>query len=44
MHIAQSLVTKIRIDDFRWFLLKWIIQMHVALVRIENHPREEVSR
>jgi len=34
--IAQGLVTKIRIDDFRWFLFKWIIQMHVVLVMIES--------
>jgi hypothetical protein len=35
-------VTKIRIDDFRWFLLKWIIQMHVALVMIESESFREL--
>src|SRR5271168_1810053 len=38
----QGLVTKIRIDDFRWFLLKWIIQMHVALITIESSSFREV--
>jgi len=34
--VAQGLMTRIQINDFRWFLLKWIIQMHIALVMIES--------
>jgi len=41
-HIAQGLVTRIRIDDFRWFLLKWIVQMQVALVMIESESFREL--
>src|SRR5277367_4696530 len=37
----QDLVTKIRIDDFRWLLLKWIIQMHVALIMIKSESFRE---
>ena len=28
--VYQSVVTKIGADDFRWFLLQWLVQMHVA--------------
>jgi hypothetical protein len=28
--VYQSVVTKIEADHFRWFLLQWLIQMHVA--------------
>jgi hypothetical protein len=41
-HIAQGLVTRVRVDDFRWFLLKWIVQMHVALVMIESESFREL--
>jgi hypothetical protein len=41
-YVAQGLVTRIRIDDFRWFLLKWIVQMHVALVMIESESFREL--
>jgi hypothetical protein len=39
---SQGLVAKIRIDDFRWFLPKWIIQMHTALIMIESESFREL--
>jgi hypothetical protein len=41
-HVFQGLVTKIQVDDFRWFLLKWIISMHIALVMIESESFREL--
>jgi hypothetical protein len=41
-YIAQGLVTRTRAEDFRWFLLKWIVQMHVALVMIESESFREL--
>lgn len=41
-HVAQGLVTRTRIGDFRWFLLKWIVQMHLALVMIESESFGEL--
>ena len=38
----QGLVVKIRIDDFRWLLPKWIIQRHVALIMIESESFREL--
>ena len=29
-----ALVTRIDADNFRWFLLKWLITVHIALVMI----------
>ena len=40
--VAQGSVIKIRIDDFRWFLVKWVVQMHVALVMIESESFREL--
>jgi hypothetical protein len=34
--VYQSIITKIKADDFRWFLMKWLVQMHVALVIIKS--------
>jgi hypothetical protein len=42
VHVAQGLVTRIRIDDLRWFLLKWFVQMHLALVMIESESFREL--
>jgi hypothetical protein len=36
-----ALVTRIDADNFRWFLLKWIITMHIALVMIESESFRE---
>jgi len=36
------LVTRIDADNFRWFLLKWIITMHVALVMNESETFREL--
>lgn len=40
--MAQGMVTRIRIYDFRWFLLNWIIQMHVAVVMIKSKSSREL--
>ena len=36
-----ALVTRIDAEKFRWFLLKWIITMHIALVMIESESFRE---
>jgi hypothetical protein len=36
-----ALVTRIDAENFRWFLLKWIITMHIALVIIESESFRE---
>lgn len=37
-----ALVTRIDADNLRWFPLKWIITMHVALVMIESESFREL--
>jgi hypothetical protein len=32
----RALITRIDADNFRWFLLKWLVTMHIALVIIES--------
>jgi hypothetical protein len=36
-----ALITRIDADNFRWFLLKWIITMHIALLMIESESFRE---
>jgi hypothetical protein len=38
----SALVSRINIEKFRWLLLKWIIQMHVALVVVESESFREL--
>jgi hypothetical protein len=42
VQVVQGLVTKIQIDDFRWFPIKWIVQMHILLVMIESESFREL--